>query len=420
MNPDNTNPAPSPAPEPSIPPVSDPTPSISATPEPVLAPEPAIPPVSADSAMPVMPSAPVEPAPAPVEAMPDMAAAPAVDPVLPPASNMPLETPAATDPLAPIQPVVPDAVPADPVASVPDPMAGSQTAMNEALSEIPSFGAPAAEAPLETPAVDPSVAPAPEAPAYGMASSDFTSDPSVAAAPEQPVEDLPPIEPAAPVPGSIGSSQSYTEPAPAPVDAAAPAAPKKNKTTLILIIALVAIAAVGGIIFAIVMMNSGSSSNNNSGNNNTAVTIPDEPINSTLSCTKEATAEELSTAGSATSWSSAITVKYEDDTMTEYSEVSTIIYGNKDDASFALNNIFKTNYNSAVAAAGYSEDPFDSYYRRVDNTLTITHTASSSVITTKNAAIINIPVDDDGLDTSESSVQKNFEKLNYVCELTED
>lgn len=313
-----------------------------------------------------------------------LVAAPATDPFAAPAA-----TPAPADPLAAV-----------PAAADPDPLAGAV----ESLSSAPMDANPSAE-----PTTDYSQPAAPN----------FANDPSVAAAPEK-VNDETPIQPAAPAPGSIGSSTSYTDYQAAAANAAP--AGKKKKTTMILLIVVIALVIIGGGVFAFIMLTSNSSSSNknsNTGNNNSSTPAPADPVALTMTCTASHTGSDLATAGNANTWDEEIVIKYEDDEITKITDVSTVEYA---DAATAKSGIetFKNYYAKLLEDASLRSDPFDSRYARVDGTLTVTYTGLGERLNAQNAVIFNLPVEDEELQQDTESVNAHYTQAGFTCQEKED
>ena len=364
-----------------------------------------------------------------------------VDPLASVSSSTP-----ATDPLVAAPPTDPFAsAAATPAATVPEVPATPASPVSAEPAPATPVAAPVAETPvMETPAMDTTAAPiADPDPLAGAVESlssapldvnssaepvsdyaqpaapNFANDPTVAAAPEKNNEDQSPIQPAAPAPGSIGSSTSYTDYQAAATQAAAAPAKKKSKTTLILLIVVLAILLIGGGIFAFVMLSGNKSSNSNTGNNNSSTPAPSVPVEMTLVCATTRSPEDLVSAGGATVWDEEMTIKYEDDDITKITDVSTVEYPDSATAKAGIEN-FKNYYASLLSSAGLTSDPFDSRYARVDGTLTITYTGLGERLNAQNAVIFNLPVEDDELKSDPESVKAYFTEKNYTCQEKDD
>ena len=383
------------APEPSIPPISDPAPAVTAAPQPAMAPEPSIPPI----ADPLAPAAP-----APASPVDPLAGIPASDP-LAPATN----TPDGQAMLDQALGTSPDSYNVDPLAGMPMPEPAAAPAPADPMAT--DSMAPATD-PLGTPAVDPAAAPMTD-PNAAPAAPSFVNDPSVAAAPERSADDQAPIQAAAPVPGSIGSSVSYADHQAA--QAAQGDGKKKPKTTMILIIVVAALVLIGGGVFAYIML----TSNNNAGNKNAETPQPTpvaaDPVETTLVCTASRE-DDLEIAGAgATSWNEEVTINYEDDDIQKITDISTVAYDSKENASAGI-NIFKDYYATLLEGAGLQSDPFDSRYARTDSTLVITYTGTGSRIDGTNAVIFDLPVDEDGeLDAGVDNTKDAYKKRGFSC-----
>ena len=274
-----------------------------------------------------------------------------------------------------------------------------------------------------------------------------------------------PILPADPVPGSIGSAKSYTppvtpapeapamppapetpvtpEPTPAPVAPEAPAMPgaapvppafdptaapapnpvapapakKKLSTTVILAIILGAVVVIGGGILLFMSLSGASATSKNDSANTSGTTTdkPDvAPTENTLTCKTTAGTQDLISMGNATSSTTTITAYYvggyldtiSSTAVTEYTDVSAANLGKN-----AIDNY----YNSVISGYGSSKDPFtttENISGQAPSTLTITHEASASQLTTKNGAYFSL---DAGADTELEAAEAALKKAGYTC-----
>ena len=375
------------------------------------------------------PSPAPEAQPAPSDAAPD--AAPFATPS-PEASATPevpetpatSETPAAVEtPVSPLDasaspevPVAPEAPAAPEVPSTPETPDAPITPETPEVSVTPE--APIApEAPTTPDVPASSAAPeAPEAPAAPEAtantqpeeqsystSANFVGD---ASTPEENAESAPsseeeepPLEPAAPVPGSIGSALAYSETAPnhaVPVGKPAKIKTEKKpltKENLKLLIAIIGgvtlVAVVAVVIFFII----------NSGTNNRTSTVrpaeedEDTPTNtvSSLTCTLEGDATSFAEYGTVSSGEEQVIAMYSNDELSSFGITTTLTFEDEDAAKSGLSHA-RERYNSKITAAGLTEDPFTSSYDAKDGTVTVTHQAEGEDIDDKTAKILDLYV----------------------------
>lgn len=246
---------------------------------------------------------------------------------------------------------------------------------------------------------------------------------------EEDKKDLPPIKPAAPVPGSIGSAKSYedyqtdeanraekqADKAAKEADRAAREAntKKTTSTSLILGIVIAAIAVIAAVIFAIVIITGKSK-------NNTATTTPEPtpeptPVQTSITCTKSVEGAELAALGQATEANITYTATYFDDKLNDMSEKTVIEYSTVDDANNGATAL-KNAYESTLALINLEQDPFDSTYPVVGTTLTITHLADSDDITKDNFAIFGLQVDDEGeVKTAIKDIEDLYTEKDFTC-----
>ena len=333
-------------------------------------------------------------------------------------------TPPMPEPVAPEAPAVPEA---------------PTTPETPAALETPA--APVAPNPEPVnPVIQPSGNPAPVNPVIqpsaqgGLAATDPIMQPERPPEPDPIEEELKaPMQPAGPVPGSIGSavsgpseaaegatpeaaqapaenpfataqgqtpSVSFTDPATQPSNAsAAKPAGKSNKTTLII---LIAVAAVIVVVLAIVLIMSlvggGSSASNNQANNTDETVVvdddddegdveDDDTTTGTLSCTRNMTAQELVGVNDAVSGAVNITAEFDDSTVVAVSRVDSVVYSDED---------------------GTETEPVE----------TDVHEAKTADMTAEAAMIYYLPTNADGtLNLSVDAVQTNYESLDFTCEV---
>lgn len=320
--------------------------------------------------------------------------------------------PPAPEPAAPAEPA-----PAEPpVAPAPEPVAPNPTPVN--------------------PVINPGANPEPVNPVFqpggqgGFAATDPIMQPEAPTPPDPVEEELKaPMQPAGPVPGSIGSavsggptdapaeapagnpfeaapqnqtpSVSFTDPAtqpdaaPAPAEAAKPAN-KNKKTTLIVLIAVAAVVVVVLVVILIISLmpqggNSSSSQSNNT--DNTEVIEPEEDEEAvvsntgTLSCTRNMTEQELVSINDAVSGAINISAEFDNGELTAISRVDSVVYSDEDASATepVENEVHETK------AADLNETSALNYY--------LPTTASGE------------------LDLTLDAVRANYEGLDFTCEV---
>ena len=343
---------------------------------------------------------PVNPEPAPVPEPPVALAEPVAEPA-----------PAPTEPTAPAEPAAPagPAMPTEPVAPNPEPI---------------------------NPVINPGANPEPVNPVFqpggqgGLSATEPIMQPEAPKAPDPIEEELnAPMEPAGPVPGSIGSAVSgaaeapteapagnpfasapqgqtpnvsFTDPAnqpdnPAATEAVKPKA-KSNKTVLI---ALIAVAAIIVVVLAVVLImslmpqgNSSSSQSNNTSNSSAVEPVDDNngtvtPVSSavTLSCTRNMTPEELVGINDAASGAINISAEFDDDVLVSISRVDSVVHNDE----------------NATAT-----EP-------VENEV---HEAKAADLNTSSALNYFLSPNADGdFELTLDEVQANYENLAFTCEV---
>ncbi|MBR5621078.1 hypothetical protein IKW75_01170 [Candidatus Saccharibacteria bacterium] len=331
-----------------------------------------------------------------------------------------LETP--TEPATPAAPVEPVAEPTIEPTPATIPVAEPAPA--------PDMTAPVEASPVAEPApVAPAAPIAPEAPV-----APITPEPPVApAAPEAPEvtpeatslippaapEEEPPLVPADPVPGSIGSAISYSDtPTAEPVEKPKKSfnlslKPSKDNMRLILIIgaAVVLVAIVVIVIIFIVSGSTGKKSNNAS---NTTPVTPTEPTVSSLTCSKEGGSDVFGSYGEVVSGKEDIIVMYSEGYLDSFGTNLTLSYDNEDAARYG-EGVAREVYNRALSTSSLSSDPFDSAYNVVDNTLTVTHQASGDDIEASNARALGLYVIKGEVVDDPDTLIDNYETDGYTC-----
>lgn len=313
---------------------------------------------------------------------------------------------------------------------------------------VPEEPATPADTPSDTSAETSAEEPAPTEPASEESTPESTPSDSVADFTEPSTEEstegseenkedgekkeLPPLKPAAPVPGSIGSAKSYEDyqtdeanRAEKEADKAARAADRAEKdantkkttnTGLILGIVIAAIVVIAAAIFAVVTITSKPKSKPQQ---QEVVVEPEpepEPVFSSITCDKILDATELSALGEgAKNAEVTFTVTYNDDKLNDISDKRVIEYDTPEHATASV-PVLKSAYESTLSALNLASDPFDSTYPVVDSTLTITHLADADAVTEKNFAIFDLRVDEEGnVQTDINTIKEIYTGKDYTC-----
>lgn len=379
------------------------------------------------------PAAPAMPTPTPDPITPN-AAAPADVPVAPVSEPIPVPEPNLTaEPTAPAEPAAPSYV---------------------FGPENPDPAANAAASTIAEPAVSP-----------------IAADQAPVEEPAPVVEE--PLQPAAPVPGSIGSvvsvPENATEPdlpnpsaanpvaespafGEAPNAAAAPiiddtpivaapvnTAPTTNaadtfvgqipekkqgggaKKALIAIFIILIIIAIGIALYLLGVFDSLLGKNTSSTNPPAEQTpIVEEHTYTTVTCGhKYTTTAELSSFGNAQKASAEYVLDYVDDELSTLNYTLNISFEDSTMAKAAILNQ-RDSYVKAFQTLGYETDPFVSEYNN-DAEASITRSAEAEDIDEKNASLIGITIADGAkLATDSASLIKNYKAAGFTCETVEE
>lgn len=419
-----TQSSPQPAPEPALQPA--PEPSAIPTPEPALEPTSA-------------PELPSEPAPSLDQVAADLTSAAASDSL-----DKPVETTAPADASTTDSPVdtSPIASPADassttPLETIPTAPEGTSlgnstdaTQPAAALDSAP-LSSSTANSPMDTTtntAMDTTMgaASAPDANAASFAATEsgnsLTGESTIPPAGSDGEE--PPLVPAEPVPGSIGSAISYSDSTP---DHSAPTAkPKKSLSianTLKLSkenLRLVAIIGIGIVLVAIVVVVlifiiHGSSSTKKTTNTSTNTNTNTQPIISSVTCTKEGGADVFPTYGELTNAKSEIIAMYRDNELTNFGTNFRAEYPTAEAASFGQ-SVARDEYNQKLVASSLTSDPFESNYSIIDNVLTVTHQADADDIDASNARVLDFYVVRSEVVDDPDTIIDEYEGNGFICE----
>lgn len=328
---------------------------------------------------------------------PEPMAPPMPEPIVPETPGAPSAPTTSEAPAAPAEPVVPNPEPVNPVIQP----SGNPVPVNPVIQ-------PGAQG--------------------GLAATDPIMQPERPPEPDPVEEELKaPMQPAGPVPGSIGSavsgpnesataeapnapaespfaapqtqtpSVSFNDPAaqPASTPATKPAG-KSNKTTLIVLIAVAAVIVVVLVIVLIMSLMSGNSSTSSNQSNNSELVIDNDNegngdntdvTTGTLSCTRNMTQQELIGTNDAVSGVINITAEFDESIVVAVSRVDSVVYSDED---------------------GTETEPVE----------TEVHEAKTADMTAESAMNYFLAAGTDGqLDLSVDAVQANYEDLDFTCEV---
>ena len=342
---------------------------------------------------------------------------------------------------APASPTNPTATP------IPEPTTLSTSSATPVTPSVSPEPAPASftpESSTTTPSVDftspvSTVSATPESSLDTMSTANSLTNPSIdpsspaSPAPQQPTPpvDNPPLQPAAPVPGSIGSAHSYVDPSlqaqPQPQLNATPAQkPKFNRTTILIII-LAAVVLIGGIALAVILLTSNSNKSTVTSGNSTYVPVPQntDPVITNLVCVAPAADPAyLESIGNPTAFSDSINLSFIDDEMSTYTHKVDATYETPEAASANL-NIIQSKYNEYISTLlPNSTDPLVSSYSYANNIASASHSVREDNITLDAATYIGLDTskatDIADLDLSRSAFQTLYSGLNYTCTEVED
>ncbi len=319
---------------------------------------------------------------------------------------------------------VPPVPPVSPVSTPVDTPAGNpvSTPVKPPVSPV---NPPIAPTPVTAP-VNPIINPGVSLPQNGVGATDAILRPEPVPEPDPVEEELKaPMRAAAPAPGSIGSavsgptsdlgnlsdqtpSVSFNDPATEPdlINSSEPTqgknAKKTNSKTLIvlIIIAAMVVIALGAVLVMQFLLPTLTPSSGSASNVNNAIVNPDQNTNNSsntsessttsstkLSCTKVTSTEVAEADTEGASSTTKITANFSGDKLvTIASEITT--------------------GNNAEGESDMSEE------------LSTVKTSNAADLTAESAASYNLPVDENGeIDLTKSGIQKNYELLDFVCEV---
>lgn len=345
------------------------------------------------------PVTPIQPTPSPIAAEPITTPTPEVsNPTAPALETTPntLETPATPEvssTSATETPVGSDAPEAEsPLAHELTPLAdnqpisfGSENAPDDltkdAISDTPELGTEASVQPVD-----------------GQSTKDAEAKPAILTE-----ESSAPLTPAAPVPGSIGSSTSF---------GAKPAKKKLPIVPIILLVVLLLIAAGGGAYYYFNFMNKPAKSSAPTSQ------VTPQVVNSTLTCNLVTKPDQSKNddASIATKTDHKIVANYEDDQLVEYTDRYEATYATSAAAMTAL-EAAKKDYDTLLKGIKLEKDPFTSEATRKDSTIIVSHIAKADQITTANAPLLGLAADSktNKVTTDYKSLKSAFETRKYTC-----
>ena len=301
--------------------------------------------------------------------------------------------------------------------------------MPEATSAPEVSTTPETQTVAEAPTTEPTAEPAsePAADSFSTTSANFVDDASSGGNPEEnsegqpaaPAEDEPPLVPAEPVPGSIGSALAYSDTAPnhtIPVGKIAKAKKERKpltKENLKLLIAIIVgvtlIAIVAVVIFFIINSGSKTSTTQPATNNTTPTNVV-----SSLTCTLTGDYATFSEYGMVVSGTEQLIAMYNNDELSSFGTTLTLTYTDEDTAKNGQ-YLVRDQYNTLVSNAGLTSDPFTSSYDAKGTTVTVTHQAEGADITSQNARILGLYVVKGEPITDIDTLLDIYETDGYTC-----
>lgn len=357
-------------------------------------------------------------------------------PVPTPTPGAPVPPVAPTAPVTPVAPVQPTSTPVNPVVQP----GGVGMAGVPGTSGVP--GVPTPVNPVYQPGQS-----------VGVAATDPIMMPEPAPEPDPIEEELKaPMKAAAPVPGSIGSAVSMpsegasagatempaenpfmnqpkantpsvafndpaTQPEGNPGAPAAPAPMKKKNDKLVLII-LIAVAAVVVVILAIVLIVQLTSGSSTAANNPPVVAVDDNEnaprpsgggseavgAETTLSCTRSMTSEELASYANAVSGTVDVEAIFEDDALVTIGLVKAVVYNNTESGAEV----------ETVESAEVVENATET---SAPVTVEMQDLTAADFEIGSGPSVEYMATVTDATELDVATVQANYESLAYICEV---
>lgn len=136
-----------------------------------------------------------------------------------------------------------------------------------------------------------------------------------------------------------------------------------------------------------------------------------------LICEMEGENSELLTTGNALSLKSSAKISYINDDFSEILQTIEAQFENSSTAKIAMSNI-RSNYVKRFKSFGVATEPFKSEYNQNDSSITVTHYADTSMISSDNAGVLHIDVNKNGVVVYDiESIKKNYEDIGYACRI---
>ncbi len=136
-----------------------------------------------------------------------------------------------------------------------------------------------------------------------------------------------------------------------------------------------------------------------------------------LICEVSGKSGDLLGIGNALDAKSTARVNYINDEFSDITQVFEARFDNYATAKIALTKA-RSEYVKRFKSAGIATEPFKSDYTQNDATIVVTHQADSTNIDKKNAAVMYIEVNKNGVVIYDiDSIKKNYEKLGYTCSI---
>ena len=136
-----------------------------------------------------------------------------------------------------------------------------------------------------------------------------------------------------------------------------------------------------------------------------------------LSCEIKGENGDLLNIGNALEAKSAVKASYVNEEFSEIIQTFEARFDNSSTARIALGKA-RSEYVKRFKSAGIATEPFKSDYTQNDSTIVVTHQADSTNIDKKNAAVMHIEVNKNGVVIYDiDSIKENYEKLGYTCSI---
>ncbi len=302
-----------------------------------------------------------------------------------------------------------------------EPLSTSEPAVmsEEAIAPVKEPAISSEEPAISTPVEEPitsfgatsfgSAAPEPATPTFGEPASEPTVASEVPAETTSSADSSTTFEPAAPVPGSIGSSTSFSDPTVPPIVAA----PGKKKSPLTLILVIVLIVASLGVAAVLALP---QLLNANKPKATPSVQPAPQVSIVVMNCELEGTPEVRAQIGNATELKDVFSAEYQNDELSFLSFTRTATYADATAAAAGL-ELLKTQDDASMKLLGFKKNPFTAKFEAKKAVVTFTQEANADEITTENSTLFGIMPDLENkkVDTTQKTLKKFYEAQKYTC-----